>query len=92
MYVPSLYLHNNLSEGYYYYPLFANGRTEAERRGGLLWCEPRSSDPRAQGDLLLRVVTEGGWLMLFPLGKRMGTICWLIKARFPCSWKKSLSE
>lgn len=31
-------------------------------------------------DLLPGVDTEGGWLMLFPLGESMGTICCLIMA------------
>lgn len=56
---------------------------EERRLRGEVACSgvnPGLLTPGLRADLLLRVDTEGGWLMLFPLGKRMGTICWLIKA------------
>ena len=86
---PFIYPHNNLS-------LCVNGRTEAQRPevacSGL---HPDLLTPGLWTDVVPRVDIEGGWLVLcwwHSLGERMGTICWLVKACFPCFWKKGLSE
>lgn len=65
MYVPSFYPHNNLLKVCYCYSLYVNGRTEA-RRGEVASYDlnPDLLIPTLWADLLLRVDTEGGQLVL----------------------------